>query len=40
MMQVLPYLVTIIILIINSLRKKKDDQPPESLGLSYFREER
>ena len=38
--QMLPYVVTIIVLIIGSLRKKKENQPPESLGLPYFREER
>ena len=38
--KVLPYLVTIIVLILTSLRRKKEDQPPESLGLPYFREER
>ena len=34
------YVVTILVLIITSMRKKKDSQPPQSLGLSYFREER
>lgn len=38
--KVLPYLVTIIVLIITSLRKKREQQPPESLGLAYFREDR
>ena len=38
--KMLPYLVTILVLILISLRKKKEDQPPEHLGLSYFREER
>lgn len=38
--KMLPYLVTIAVLIITSLRNKKENQPPESLGLSYFREER
>ncbi|MGN0801943.1 MAG: ABC transporter permease [Candidatus Faecivicinus sp.] len=38
--KMLPYLVTILVLILTSLRKKKEDQPPEHLGLSYFREER
>lgn len=38
--KILPYVVTIAVLIITSLRKKREDQPPESLGLSYFREER
>ncbi len=35
-----PYLVTIIVLIIVSLKKSRENQPPEHLGLSYFREER
>lgn len=39
-LQMLPYIVTILILIINSLRRKKESQPPSNLGLSYFREER
>ncbi len=36
----LPYLVTIIVLVITSMRNKKENQPPQSLGLPYFREER
>ncbi len=36
----LPYLVTIVVLVITSLRKKREDQPPASLGLPYFRESR
>ena len=35
-----PYVVTIIVLIVISMRQKREYQPPESLGLSYFREER
>lgn len=35
-----PYVVTIIVLIITSVRGKKENQPPASLGLNYFREER
>lgn len=38
--QMLPYVVTIIVLIITSMRNQKENQPPASLGLSYFREER
>ncbi len=38
--KMLPYIVTIVVLVLTSLRKKKEDQPPESLGLAYFREER
>ena len=36
----LPYIVTIAVLILSSVRNKKENQPPESLGLPYFREER
>ena len=38
--KLLPYVVTIIVLIFTSMRNKKKNQPPESLGLPYFREER
>ena len=38
--QMLPYVVTILALILISVRKKRENQPPASLGLSYFREER
>ena len=38
--KMLPYVVTIIVLIITSVRNKKENQPPKSLGLPYFREER
>lgn len=38
--KMLPYLVTIIVLVTVSARKKRENQPPAALGLSYFREER
>ena len=38
--KMLPYVVTLLVLIITSMRKKREHQPPEALGLSYFREER
>ena len=38
--KMLPYLVTLIVLIITSMRNKRENQPPAALGLSYFREER
>ena len=38
--KMLPYVVTIIVLIISSLRNQRDKQPPASLGLAYFREDR
>lgn len=38
--KMIPYVVTIIVLIFVSVRNKKENQGPASLGLSYFREER
>ncbi len=38
--QMIPYIVTIFVLVIVSLRRKRESQPPASLGLAYFREER
>jgi simple sugar transport system permease protein len=38
--KMLPYLVTLFVLIMVALRRKREDQPPHSLGASYFREER
>ena len=40
LIKILPYVVTIIVLIIISIRKKREHQPPASLGLPYFREDR
>ena len=38
--RMLPYLATVLVLILTSIRKKREDQPPANLGLPYFREER
>ena len=38
--KMLPYLVTIIVLVVVSMRKKRENEPPAALGLAYFREER
>ena len=38
--KMLPYIVTLIVLVITSLRKKREQQPPMSLGNAYFREDR
>lgn len=38
--KMLPYVVTIAVLIFISIRNRRENQPPDSLGLSYFREER
>ena len=40
LLQMLPYIVTIVVLIVISVRKKREYQPPASLGLPYFREDR
>lgn len=39
-LKMLPYAVTILVLIVSSVRNKRGNQPPASLGQSYFREER
>ena len=36
----LPYIVTILVLVISSTRKKREQQAPAHLGLPYFREDR
>ena len=38
--KMIPYVVTLVVLVITSMRSKRENQPPESLGLPYFREER
>ena len=38
--KMIPYIVTLAVLVITSMRNKRENQPPASLGLSYFREER
>ncbi|MCQ2567045.1 MAG: ABC transporter permease [Mogibacterium sp.] len=38
--KMIPYIVTIVVLIFISVKNKKDSQPPEALGLPYFREDR
>ena len=40
LIQMVPYVVTIAVLVFTSLHKKRENQPPASLGQSYFREER
>ena len=38
--KMIPYLVTLAVLVISSMRNKRENQPPESLGTAYFRENR
>ncbi len=37
---ILPYAVTILVLIITSIINNKNNQPPKSLGVNYYREDR
>lgn len=38
--KMLPYVVTILVLVLTSIRKKRENQPPAYLGMAYFREDR
>ena len=38
--KMLPYVVTILVLVFVSMRNRRENQPPASLGLAYFREDR
>lgn len=38
--KMLPYLVTIFVLIVVSMRRERENQPPAKLGMPYFREDR
>ncbi len=40
LLSIIPYLATVIVLVITSIVGNKSVQPPQSLGLNYFREER
>ncbi|MBQ8005115.1 MAG: ABC transporter permease [Clostridia bacterium] len=40
LIEMLPYVVTIIVLIVTSIRDKKENHPPSGLGVNYYREER
>lgn len=40
LVDMIPYLATVIIVIISSHKRKKENQPPADLGNNYFREER
>lgn len=40
LLKMLPYVVTILVLIITSIRNKRENQPPAGLGLNYYREDR
>ncbi len=38
--KIVPYIVTALVLIMVSIRQKREDQPPAALGTAYFREDR
>ena len=40
LLKMIPYVFTVLVLIVISIRDKKENQPPAALGLPYFREER
>ena len=40
LLEMVPYIATIVVLILISIRKKRENQPPKALGDPYFREER
>ena len=40
LLNMIPYIVTILVLIVTSIVGHRETQPPASLGLSYFREDR
>ena len=38
--QALPFIITALVLVFSSMKKKKNSGQPAGLGLNYFREER
>lgn len=40
LLKMLPYVVTVVVLTITSIRDKRENQPPAALGVNYYREER
>jgi len=40
LLNMLPYIVTILVLAVSSINKSKEGSPPKSLSIPYFREER
>jgi simple sugar transport system permease protein len=40
LLQMLPYLVTILVLVFVSIRRSRESQPPAALGRNYYREDR
>ena len=40
LIKLVPYAVTILVLVVTSLFNRRETQPPAALGLTYFREDR
>ena len=40
LLDLIPYVVTVVVLIVTSVLDSKENQPPAALGLAYFREDR
>ena len=40
LIEMLPYIITLLVLIVTSIKNKKSNQPPAGLGLNYYREDR
>ncbi len=40
LIQMTPYVVTVIVLVVTSIRNSKESQPPSGLGVNYYREDR
>ena len=38
--KMIPYVFTLVVLVLSSMRNKRENQPPASLGTNYFREDR
>jgi len=39
-LEMLPYIMTVVVLVFIAVKKKRENQPPNALGAPYFREER
>ncbi len=38
--EMIPYVATLLVLIITSIRNRRENQPPAGLGINYYREDR
>lgn len=40
LLEMIPYVATLLVLVITSIRNRRENQPPAGLGLNYYREDR